>query len=336
MNNTLRLKELELFIRKASQFKNVTLNGEWVNFSCLLAKYSDEHRFTDDRSPSAGVTVGKDGIVYYKCFTCKHQGPFEKTIERYEFKSKIELTALRNLVVESNELPDYDYLHEVNTTQVKAEPLPFTNIFEEIEDYPDAVKYLLSRNISLQTAKNIGLQFDPEALRITFPVRDRKGLTYGYTGRTIDPESKQKIKDYHFKKSHFILGMELWKPQPTILVEGLFAYAHLHEITKGKYFPYNIGAIMGSNISEEQATLLIEFAQPVYCLLDGDKAGQAGTKGKKGLIFYTKENIPTFILNYPKYEIPVLGIKYPVQKSDPDTLTFDELWSMMQKPRLVV
>jgi hypothetical protein len=337
VSNIARLKELELFVRKAAQFKNVTTNGEWVNFSCLLAKHSQEHRFLDDRSPSAGITIGKDGIVYYKCFTCKHQGPFINTIERYETKSKIQLSALRGLVEESQELPDYEYLSEVNSTVVKAEPLPFTNIFEEIEDYPEAVKYLLSRNISLQTAHNLGLQYDPDSKRITFPVRDSKGLTYGYTGRTIDPESKVKIKDYHFQKSHFILGTELWKAdQPTILVEGLFAYAHLHEISKGKYFPFNIGAIMGSNISEQQVEILIKFGNPIYCLLDGDAPGIAGTKGKKGLVHYTKNDLPTFILNYPKYELEVYGLKIPVQKFDPDSLTLDEVWSMIQKPRLVL
>lgn len=335
MNNEARLKLLERFLRSSSQFKNVSVNGEWVNFSCLLANFSEEHRFKADGSPSAGITIGRDGTIYYKCFTCKHQGPFERTIERYETKAKVQLSALRSLVCEAEGLPDYEYLTTVNE-RIVPEPLPFSNIFEELEDYPESVKYLLSRNISLTTAKRIGLQYDPDAKRIVFPVRDRKGVTYGYTGRAIDG-NKQKIKDYHFRKSLFILGMELWKEdQPTILVEGLFAYAHLHEINKGKYFPYNIGAIMGSAISQEQADLLITFGMPVYCLLDGDKAGQTGLKGKKGLIFYTKDHIPTFILNYPKRVLNVMGAPITVQTSDPDHLTSDELWDMIQKPRLVL
>lgn len=118
--------------------------------------------------------------------------------------------------------------------------------------------------------------------------------------------------------------MELWKDQPSILVEGLFAYAHVHEITKGRYFPYNIGAIMGSNISPDQAELLFKHGKPVYCLLDGDQAGIAGTTGKKGIIRFTKDEVPTFIL------------RYPPPKTDPDDLTYDELCEMVAKPLLVV
>lgn len=358
MDKLARLKTLEKFFRRNNLFKNVITNGEWINFSCLLAKHSDEHRHKEDGNPSAGITIGKDGKVYYKCFTCKHQGPFNNTIDRYELKSKTQQTALRELIEhEAPEFPDFEYLytHTVNE-RVKPEPLPFTNIFEDINDYVIAQKYLLNRNISLQTAKNIGLQYDPDGKRIVFPVRDRQGVTYGYTGRNIlsdeeikllpsDSPLKKKIKDYHFKKSLHILGMELWKTdQPTILVEGLFAYAHLHELSKGKYFPYNIGAIMGSSISKEQAELLVAFGQPVHCLLDGDKAGRTGLVGTKefgvqkryGLIHYIKDDIPTFILRYPKYTISVMGAPYVIQKFDPDSLTFEELFAILQSPLLVL
>lgn len=335
MDKVARLKILERFIKSSSTFNNVTVNGEWVNFSCILANYSEEHRHKADSSPSAGITIGSDGIIYYKCFTCKHQGPFERTVERYESKSKIPLSALRQIIDSAEGLPEYEYL-VIEKERIKPEPLPFSNIFEELEDYPDSVKYLLSRNISLTTAKRIGLQYDPDSKRIVFPVRDRKGVTYGYTGRAID-DNKQKIKDYHFQKSQFILGIELWKEdQPSIIVEGLFAYAHLHELAKGKYFPYNIGAIMGSSISQVQADILIDFGKPIYCLLDNDKAGQAGQKGKKGLIFYTKDNLPTFMLVWPKYKLNVLGAEIIVEKTDPDNLSSDELWDMLQKPKLVL
>lgn len=346
MDKLVRLKTCETFFRRNKLFKNVTPNGEWVNFSCLLAKHSDEHRFKEDGNPSAGITVGRDGKIYYKCFTCKHQGPFAKTIERLELKSKTLHPALKELVEDEQEFPDFEYLYtHVQNEKIKPEPLPFANIFEDIDDYVIAQKYLLSRNISLTTAKNIGLQYDPDGQRIVFPVRDRQGVTYGYTGRSIDPDAKPKIKDYHFQKSLFILGIELWKSDlPTILVEGLFAYAHLHELAKGKYFPYNIGAIMGSSISQEQADILIGIGQPIYCLLDGDAAGRTGVVGtredgklkKPGLIHHTKDNIPTFMLKYPRYTINVMGAPVVIQKSDPDWLTFEEVWSILRSPLMVI
>ena len=330
-----QLKIYETFLRKHPSFSNITVNGDWINFSCILAPYAAEHRFKNDRTPSSGITIGSDGITYYKCFTCKHQGPFIRTLERYEVKAKKDLTNLKNLVSESQELPDYEYL-TLAEDRVKPEPLPFTSIFEPLDNYPEAQKYLLSRNISLTTAKRLCLEFDPEGRRIVFPVKDRKGILYGFTGRSIDPDEKQKIKDYHFQKSQFLLGVEYWKDQPTVIVEGLFAYAHLHEISKGKYFPYNITAIMGSSASKEQIETLIEFGKPIYLLLDGDKAGQAGIFGKNGIVHHTKDQIPTFTLPWPRYKINVLGAEIIVRKTDPDNLTYDELYSMLQKPRLVV
>jgi DNA primase len=300
----------------------VYVNGDWVNFSCILAPFTAEHKFKDDGNPSAGISIGKDGKVWYKCFTCKHQGPFSKTIERYEFKSKKELSALKELAEKEEELPDYEYLTFVRE-RVKPEPLPFTSIFESISEYPEAQKYLADRGISPTTASRIGLEFDPEGHRIVFPVKDKAGVLYGFTGRSTDPTDKKKIKDYHFQKSQFILGLELWKDQPSVIVEGLFAYAHIHEITKGRYFPYNVGAIMGSQISPDQAEILIKHGYPIYCLLDGDKAGITGTTGKKGIIRFTKDEVPTFILRYPE------------GKTDPDNLTYDELCEMLVKPLLV-
>lgn len=330
-----QLKIYETFLRKHPSFNNITVNGDWINFSCILAPYSSEHRFKNDKTPSAGISIGSDGVTYYKCFTCKHQGPFIRTLERYEAKSKKDLTVLKNLVSESQELPDYDYIKTVDD-RVKPEPLPFTSIFENIDHYPEAQKYLLARNISLTTAKKLCLEYDPDAKRIVFPVKDKKGVIFGFTGRSIDPSDKQKIKDYHFQKSQFILGIEYWKDQPTVIVEGLFAYAHLHEITKGKYFPYNIAAIMGSSASKEQVDMLIEFGRPIYILLDGDKAGQMGMYGKHGIVPQTKDHIPTFILGWPRYKLNVLGAEIIVRKTDPDNLTYDELYSMLQKPKLVV
>jgi hypothetical protein len=331
MSKENKLFTLETTVKHNSTFKNVSRNGDWINFSCILAPYSEEHKFGNDKSSSAGLTVAEDGKIYYKCFTCKHQGPFEKTLDRFELKSKNQLPLLRAIVEQEEELPDFEYRSHIRD-KIKAEPLPYNSIFEDIDKYPDAQKYLLSRNISLTTAKNIGLEFDPEGNRIVFPVRDIKGVTYGYTGRTILPDGKPKIKDYYFQKSAFILGMELWKPQAIVLVEGLFAYAHLHEITKGKYFPYNIGAIMGSSISQDQADILIEFNHPIYILLDGDKAGKTGMVGRKvngrlvqkGLIHYTKDHIPTHLL------------KYPEGKLDPDTLTYEELYGMLQNSLIAI
>jgi hypothetical protein len=325
-------------------FENVSRNGDWFNFSCPIAPYSPDHKYKNDRMPSAGAIVLDNGKVYWHCFTCKGHGPLTNLLRYLETKKNVSYTEIINKLDSSDYFPDYEDRF-LSTVKRVCEPLEFSDIFEPIENYPEASKYIADRGVSPTTAKKLALQYDPDNYRIVFPVKDIQGRLYGFTGRAIKPDDKVKIKDYYFPKSQFLLGQEHWcADDPTIIVEGLFAFAHLHEITKGKYFPYNITAIMGSSVSSEQIRLLLEFGKPVYCLLDNDPPGQIGMWGRKpaadwspkkielekqkGLIHALKSNIPTFILKWPS----VNG----VPKDDPDSLTFDELSYMISHPRLIL
>jgi hypothetical protein len=337
-----RLKTLENYIRRIS--KNVSRNGEWINFSCPLAPFSAEHKFKEDRSPSAGATIAHTNVVIWKCFTCKGSGPLTTMLRYLGNKKKVSYDEIIQSIQNSEELPEYEsrfFCEELEAI----EPLEYPDIFEDIEDFPNACKYLSSRGVSFVTAKKLGLKFDSDGARIVFPVCDFKGRIYGYTGRSIIPDHVPKIKDYYFQKSRFILGTEHWiKNRPVLIVEGLFGFAHLHEITKGKIFDFNVGAIMGSSASPEQINTLLSFGSPVYVLLDNDAAGRAGMFGKpiqadwskrkkeeelqKGLTYQLKNHIPTFVLKWPEAENNI--------KNDPDDLTYDDLSAMVSKPRLVL
>lgn len=340
-------KSLESYVNRL--FKNVTRNSDWLNFSCPVAPWSVDHKFKEDKSPSCGVVILDNGKTYVKCFTCKYQGSFPQLLTYLSTKQKnINYQEIIEQFDSVYIYPDYEDRFLPLTRKV-CEPLPFqNNMFEPVENYSECSKYLADRGVSLTTAHKLGLGYDPDAKRVVFPVKDAQGLVYGYTGRTVLPEGKPKILDYYFPKSMFILGTELWTDQPSVIVEGLFAYAHLHEITKGKIFPYNIGAIMGSSISPDQVSILIQHGRPIYCLLDNDAAGQTGMYGKrphadwspekkalersKGLIFQTAQHIPTLVMKWPNHEVE--GKTVP--KVDPDDLTYDELCDMILNPRLIL
>jgi hypothetical protein len=236
-------------------------------------------------------------------------------------------------------IPEYESLFLAKETYAPI-PLDFGGFFEPTKNYPDAEKYLASRGISEYTVRKLGLEYDPDKKRIVFPVKDVDGNLFGFTGRVIEDHIKPKVFNYcDVDKSQFILGQEHWNRElPSVLVEGLFALAHFTEITKGKYFPYNLGAIMGSSISDGQIERLIKFGQPIYVFLDNDPPGRAGMYGKppqkdwskakrelersKGLIHKLKDDLPTFIP------------KWPEDISDPDKLSYDQLYDMILSSKL--
>lgn len=351
MHNENRTKTLENYCRRL--FRNVSRNGEWVNFSCPVAPYSPDHKYKADGSPSAGALVAFSGNVVWRCFTCKGQGPMTNLLRYLQTKSTVDYSEIINALNDQEQLPDFDNRF-VRPSELVCEPLEFADLFDPTEKYPESSKYLADRGISPTTSKKLGLGFDPDNHRITFPVRRQDGKTYGFTGRTTLPgKDVPKIIDYYFPKSYFILGMEHWnKDYPVILVEGLFAFAKLHELSKGKHFPYNIGAIMGSTMSPEQRNLLIKFGKPVICMLDNDQAGKTGLYGKtpqadwhpkkketeraKGMVFQLKEHLPTFIVRWPTYTEEVDGNKITKEKDDPDQLTSEELFDMLSKLRMIL
>lgn len=335
-----RLKTYESYIRRITS--NVSRNGEWINFSCPLGPYTAEHKYKEDKSPSAGAVIANSGKLIWHCYACKGAGLFTNLLRYLETKRKVSYTEIINNIENSEELPEYESRFLCSEVKEALSPLEYPDIFDNIEKYPEASKYLNSRGISLVTAKKLGLQYDSDSQRIVFPVKDAEGRIYGFTGRTILPDGQPRIKDYYFPKSEFILGREHWNRDfPVLIVEGLFGFAHLHEVVKGKYFPYNIGAIMGSNISNSQIDILLQFAKPVYVLLDNDKAGKVGMFGPpglphKGMLFELKDQLPTFLPRWPKQEIDGPEGKTLQEKNDPDQLTYDELYAMLQKSRLVL
>ena len=61
-------KETVFAFLKAIGVSKVVVNGDWINCSCPLARWTHEHK-RDDK-PSFGVVVTTDGTAIYRCFSC--------------------------------------------------------------------------------------------------------------------------------------------------------------------------------------------------------------------------------------------------------------------------
>lgn len=344
----------DIMRRLGVRLENQTKAKGWIEGWCPLAPWT--HPKGADRHPSFGVKV-EDGISSYHCFTCGHHGRIPglvRALEHYRGEDHSDDIEYDKLVVEANtadfdaapELPDFDSLHAFQ--EPEPEPLEeaiYEDLYPRASEDEAAMAYLRSRGLSPEDADRLGLLFDPEEghadyingervwvareRRILFPVRDRQNNLYGFTGRAIESETKPKVKDYAgLPKKHLILGEHRWYgDMPVILVEGLFAYAHLVSLGIEDYA--NVGAIMGSKMSDHQIERVETMGMPVYLLFDNDDAGEAGLFGpmdKEGLREWSKGAAIRL-----KDRLPTMIPAWPDGKCDPDELTHAEVRDMLEQ-----
>src|SRR6476620_1755294 len=141
---------LENYTRRL--FKNVSRNGEWINFSCPLAPYSVDHGTRPDKSPSAGAIISKTGRPIWKCFTCKGQGPFVNLLSYLQTKNKaVDYSEVIKAIQEAEVLPDFDNRF-MTAPKLVCEPLEYSDLFDRFDKTAESSKYLTDRGISPTTA----------------------------------------------------------------------------------------------------------------------------------------------------------------------------------------
>ena len=331
-------------------------NG-WIEFRCPLAPWT--HRSRHDSRPSAAAKVNDAGTSSWTCATCHGHGRLSRLaaeLQRYNPNraeqfggmireiDEIEVQTARNAPIEIT-MPDF----EPTADEAGLKPLveeQFIGLFKPVGASLAAREYLIGRGIHSETAKKIGLVYDEHhheqevERRILFPVRGRAGELYGYTGRAIDKHIKPKVRDYAgLPKRALMLGAERWRPgKPLIVVEGLFAYAHLIEI--GVEEIANVGALLGSVMTPEKAALVRSFDEPVYLLLDNDDAGDVGIFGRmlpdgnreieQGAVHQLIRSVPVMVPSWPTWAEDGKthdGTEYRAgdEKTDPDQLTLEEV-----------
>lgn len=325
------------------QFVRKTYSG-WLEAPCPLAPWT--HARGADRNPSFGVKEDATGMSGFKCQACHRKGTVPSLIRtlanfREEDYSDLELEAERTEMLGVVNLPDWE-----DRFAFKPEPEPLnTNLYYSmypdvcLPEYTDAHYYLQSRGITQEAAALMQLRYDPDENRVLFPVFSPKPEDaesdgwdlYGFTGRAIFPSIKPKIKNYAgLDKRSFILGEHLiratGRPQPLLVVEGLFAYAHLQTLQLHEEDYFDVVAIMGSDMSDEQVERLVSYDVPIYLLFDNDEAGDVGLFGihdddleKPGAI--------EKLINY----VPLFVPEWPEGKDDPDQLTLEEVKAFLDE-----
>lgn len=307
----------------------------WLDFRCPLAPW--KHRSGRDTHPSAGAKIEENGVSAWHCYTCKSHGRISSLVRALEYYRDDDLSALAQEADSADALSfrppdDYaDWAAGRAEEMMPPEPLEealYDGAYPSAYQDPHAAEYLESRGIGPETAEKLGLVYDPEQQRVMFPVRDHTGGLYGFTGRGIHDGVQPKVKDYEgLPKRHLILGQERWRSGlPSIIVEGLFGYAHLVEIGVEEFA--NVGALMGSAMTQEKAERLLMWDGSVYLLFDNDQGGEDGLFG----VYKEEDERRDFeagAIGQLYKDIPVYVPAWPDGKEDPDELTLDEVQQMV-------
>lgn len=309
--------------------------GDWLHAHCPFA--AEKHRSGADHDPSFGIKVARGGSHYW-CFTCKSAGPL------HYLPTALQIDGAQSLTFEIIRLEAEEGFAPFENAAPEELPEPlneaaFGNLFPPAWETAPGRDYLRYRGVSEYAAYKIGIGYDPEDLRVVFPVRDEQGLLYGYTGRTvlINPADYpsaltrggfkyQKSKDYFgLKKKYRLLGAQFLRENPNaVVVEGPIDMAVGVSRLEGE--PYSVVGLLGSYLSPWQRDALINNGKSTFGFGDCDEAGDIliyGVDGKPGFYGQLISELPVYIPLYPETVIdPTTG--KPSAEPDPGMLTREQ------------
>ena len=319
----------------------IRVNSTYASFKCPFAPYQSAHKTGKDNNPSAALYLANG---FFQCFTCGAKLDLAGFVKHYGSATGREFPEIEELIDKIRKETAYRVPTFHSVKDVAPKPMPEQIIMDTFYSFDDSSKrlikpkeYLAFRGISEKTVKKLNLRYDGFRNYIIFPIVE-EGKLYGVTGRYANRtifKNIPKTMNYRCKTTHLMLGMEfITNDKPFLIVEGLFGYAHLHEIGADKYF--DIICILGVAMTHYKAIKLIKTQKPVYILLDNDEAGYTGTWGKK-TVKKLKTGVQDSIENSSFMKsavgaffgkVPVFTPEWPTGKADPDELTLDEIKSM--------
>lgn len=319
-----------------------TKSDGWMTALCPFARWT--HAKGSDTKPSFFVRADDRKRSGFNCYACHQRGNIAALIMGLSHHRKKTYT---RLVIQAEmaelEAGTHWKFDEDGDSDIPDEPLneaAMSGLYPPAYSNAVARDYLKARCISPGTAELLGLLYDEDSFRVLFPVRDRRGRLYGYSGRTVlDDEALEgmerryqgKVRDlFGLQKAKHLLGADrVDGAHPIMLVEGLFAYAaafdeHIDKLVSPV-------ASMGSTLSRAQADTLVDWGKPVYVFYDNDSAGSLGIHGGKTASGYVVKGIAHNLAS----EVPVFIPEWPEGYTDPDDLTFEHVERMIKGAKLL-
>jgi DNA primase len=269
--------------------------------------------FHDEKTPSFTVSPGKG---FYHCFGCGAHGTaigFLMEFEHMSFVEAIEgLAHTMGVEVPRSESDKPARRYDELFTLMSQVEQYWQGC---LRDHPAAVEYLKNRGIDGATAKRFGIGYAPEGWsnvldkygkspeaierllatgliirkdngknydrfreRIMFPIRDARGRTIGFGGRTLgdgEPKYLNSPETVLFHKGSELYGLfearqALRHIDKLVVVEG---YMDVVALARNG-IDFSI-ATLGTATTSDHLNILFRLTDNVYFSFDGDRAGKA-------------------------------------------------------------
>jgi len=222
--------------------KNIHPGTPWTKCSCPLSPWTHTHGH--DHNPSFGLLTKPGEPPRFNCFTCQ-SGSAEELIgalEYYQGKSPISgylpnfVKARELLELINSEVVHLPPFSEFPPTEEEFQqwPLYWLDEFPYVDSFPEAMEYLLSREVLHSQIKDFDLRYDPERRMVLFPYYNVYGKFAGVRGRSIDLEPKLKHFDYRWNGVNNAKFCWFNEPclqssaGPLVVVEGQFDLLRVH------------------------------------------------------------------------------------------------------------
>lgn len=279
--------------------KQTKVRGDWISASCVLGHWN--HGGGVDHNPSFGIKIEAKKKSISHCWSCGWGGDLmDLVMEIAKLQKKnpcggmnlgkaVELLSdeLAEMELDPNSIPEYDEKKE-NVDHVFSDV--WLKSFKPWHEFPEAVAYVVSRNIEGEIADEFDLRYDPQQSRLCFPFRNFKGQLMGLQGRSIEKNPTLRYYQYAYqgkRNGHVWMNEDkIDFDKPVVLVEGpmdLLRVAHHYK---------NCAASFTSGLSVEKLKRIGDAQDGIITFYDYGAGGNAArAKIKKTMSKYPVQHI---------------------------------------------
>lgn len=154
-------------------------------------------------------------------------------------------------------------------------PDGWSNLLDKFGESADATSRLLATGLIIQ--KDNGQHYDRFRDRLMFPIRDARGRTIGFGGRTMgdgEPKYLNSPETVLFHKGRELYGLyearqALRNIEQLVIVEG-----YMDAVALARHGIDFVAATLGTATTDEHLNRLFRLTENAYFAFDGDRAGR--------------------------------------------------------------
>lgn len=164
---------------------------------------------------------------------------------------------------------------EIDEFSIGFAPVGWDHFYRAVMEAGVSREILLELNLIMKSRGGSGYR-DYFRNRVMFPIESLTNRFVGLAGRVLDdsePKYLNTTESPIYSKGRMLYGLNhskdgIRRGGSAIIVEGYMDY-----LTLWKSGFHNVGAVCGTSFTQDQARLLARYANRVYIINDGDRAG---------------------------------------------------------------